>query len=191
MVDREQNTWIPSVQWGSKVCEIAPTGEVWSLVRKRLLVPTQKSNYHIVVALPWPDGTLVQNTHLRDLLAQTFVPNPNPLEYGHVHMVDGDYSNLALTNLQWQPKQQKMSRYQKQDAAQQRYRAALRLQQQQDPTYRSVEMYKAEMDEENRLRGVHGLPSIGEDLEAGVTKRYLPWVSRYSQFLTNSADGYD
>lgn len=73
-------------------------GNVWSRNRGRHLVPFVRNGVGYVVL--YKNNWNTQRT-IDKLVAEAFVPNPNPKELKHVLHKDGDVSNNSFDNLKW------------------------------------------------------------------------------------------
>ena len=83
----------------------SPNGTVYSLVqttgrRKGPLKPLANSCGYFRVSL-FDDGGKKHRVFVHRLIAEMFVPNPNPDEFCVVNHIDADKSNNAAANLEW------------------------------------------------------------------------------------------
>ena len=73
-------------------------GNVWSKNRGRHLVPFVRNGISYVVLCK--NNWSTQRT-IAKLVAEAFVPNPNPKELKYVRHKDGDTTNNSFDNLEW------------------------------------------------------------------------------------------
>lgn len=73
-------------------------GNVWSRNRGRHLVPFVRNGISYVVLCK--NSWSTQRT-INKLVAEAFIPNPNPKELKYVRYKDGDTTNNSFDNLEW------------------------------------------------------------------------------------------
>lgn len=78
---------------------ITSCGKVWSYKSKKFLKPLNNGRGYLFVRLCKNGKT--ENKRINRLVAEAYIPNPNPNNYDTVDHIDFDITNNCVNNLQW------------------------------------------------------------------------------------------
>ena len=88
---------------GSETDYITPSGKIYNDYGNDMFFPQatfiNKTNQYLYCNITYPEGQRQRRVHI--LVAEAYVPNPNPSEYKIVMHKDNNKSNPNASNLQW------------------------------------------------------------------------------------------